>query len=127
MRDIKCVFCKKIKDGGFKRTNSDLDGVIYFEPLNPVTKGHLLVVPIRHIEDFTEEINLSCRVYAEAINLAKMMGDVNLITSKGEDATQTIRHLHIHLIPRRKNDKLKLPWTNQKKENPDLLTKENHE
>ncbi|MFI0712504.1 HIT domain-containing protein [Streptomyces inhibens] len=35
----------------------------------------------------------------------------NVITSRGPSATQTIRHLHIHLVPRADGDGLLLPWT----------------
>lgn len=107
----KCVFCEKIK-------NEDLptDGAcVWFEPLNPVVKGHLLVVPIRHVSDFTKSWKVSSAVMMTASVLAREMGNVNLITSKGKNATQSIKHLHIHLIPRRKGDKLLLPWSNQKK------------
>jgi histidine triad (HIT) family protein len=35
----------------------------------------------------------------------------NLITSKGSAATQTVFHLHVHLVPRQVDDGLPLPWT----------------
>lgn len=102
-----CVFCEKIK-------NEDLptDGVcVWFTPLNPVVKGHLLVVPVKHVKDFSESWEVSMATMATASVIAKKMKNVNLITSKGELATQSIKHLHIHLVPRRRNDKLKLPWS----------------
>jgi histidine triad (HIT) family protein len=37
--------------------------------------------------------------------------DYNIITSMGEYATQTVFHLHVHIVPRRLNDGLHLPWT----------------
>jgi hypothetical protein len=40
-----------------------------------------------------------------------MGGQWNLITSAGTDATQSVFHLHVHLVPRRPNDGLKLPWS----------------
>lgn len=43
----------------------------------------------------------------------EMPGDMNLITSRGPAATQTVPHLHLHLIPRREGDGLTLPWTAQ--------------
>lgn len=105
-----CVFCEKIKTNNVIYAGA---GVVSFAPLNPVTKGHLLVVPIKHIKDFTDNETVAGRTMYVASILAKKMGDVNLITSKGKNATQTIKHFHIHLVPRRKNDGLKLPWTNQ--------------
>ncbi len=38
----------------------------------------------------------------------------NIITSLGREATQTVNHLHIHVVPRERNDGLRLPWTDQK-------------
>ena len=42
-----------------------------------------------------------------------MPGESNLITSIGPAATQTVPHLHLHLVPRRPGDGLPLPWTPQ--------------
>jgi histidine triad (HIT) family protein len=81
------------------------------EPLNPVTEGHLLVVSRRHLEDFTENPEHFGAVCMDAARIAQRQGgDYNLITSKGDAATQTVRHLHVHLLPRRPNDGLALPW-----------------
>ena len=86
-------------------------GVIAFAPLVPVTKGHLLVVPLRHVENATVDLEVTGRVMTEAARLAQQMGDCNLITSVGEAATQTVKHLHVHIVPRRIGDGLALPWT----------------
>lgn len=85
-----------------------------FEPLNPVTKGHLLVVNRRHTDDFTSDSVVfaeTSKVASEVAN--KIGGEYNLITSKGKNATQSVFHCHIHLVPRRAGDGLALPWTNQ--------------
>lgn len=37
--------------------------------------------------------------------------EFNLITSSGRAATQTIDHVHVHLVPRRPGDGLLLPWS----------------
>jgi diadenosine tetraphosphate (Ap4A) HIT family hydrolase len=39
-----------------------------------------------------------------------------MITSAGPAATQTIKHLHVHYVPRHAGDGLSLPWTNQNAE-----------
>lgn len=102
----KCAFCDK-----FKNNNAT---VMMFEPLNPVTPGHMLVVPREHIWDFTESPVVTAAVMAQAAEWAEEMDtDMNLITSKGEAATQTVFHFHVHLVPRTKGDGLTLPWTNQ--------------
>lgn len=108
-----CVFCdiSKIK----AKVNRHGANCIYFEPLNPVVKGHLLVVNTRHSKDFTDKTKLFAETAKAAGEIAKKIGgDFNLITSKGSAATQSVYHCHIHLVPRKKGDKLQLPWTNQK-------------
>ena len=39
----------------------------------------------------------------------------NLITSIGAAATQTVFHLHVHVVPRHEGDGLLLPWSNQER------------
>lgn len=84
-----------------------------FEPLNPVTPGHTLVVPCYHVEDATERPGVTAAAAFVAAEVAAEHEAYNLITSGGEAATQTIRHLHWHVVPRRPGDGLHLPWTNQ--------------
>jgi len=109
---IDCVFCKKIAE------DRAFDGmeVVFFEPLNPVTPGHTLVVPREHVTDFADRPTITARVMETAAQLASIKGgDMNLITSKGHDATQSVFHLHVHLVPRVAGDGLILPWTGQTK------------
>ncbi len=104
-----CVFCGKFKE--------DSGDIIHFEPLSPVVKGHLLVVHRKHTKDFTNGDEVFAEVAKYAARLARDLGgDWNLITSKGINATQSVFHLHIHLVPRIAGDGLVLPWTNQIKE-----------
>ncbi len=107
-----CPFCKRIAAGEY-----DYDGLgsVAFQPLNPVTPGHFLVVPRRHLADATEAPRSTGYAVQFAAALALEMGleSFNLITSVGTAATQTVRHLHWHIVPRRLDDGLHLPWTGQ--------------
>lgn len=106
-----CVFCKRIEDG----ENTDCGrGVAMFEPLNPVVRGHMLFVPEMHVVDATEKPWITGAVFEAASAWGGMAAkDFNLITSAGLVATQTVRHLHVHYVPRRVGDGLLLPWSNQ--------------
>jgi len=107
-----CVFCLKVAEAGFARAGD----VVTFEPLNPVTPGHLLVVPRRHVADAAEDPDVTAQAMRSAAVLARAIGgDCNIITSRGPMATQTVFHLHIHVVPRREGDGLHLPWTGQRK------------
>lgn len=110
-----CPFCDIVASDSFQITNEQRD-VVAFQPLNPVTPGHLLVVPRQHVADASEDPYVTSITAAFAsIIMRKREQDYNLITSVGEAATQTIRHLHFHIVPRRLDDGLTLPWTGQVK------------
>lgn len=106
-----CIFCRKNE---IKSEVFDFGSCWVFEPLNPVVEGHLLVVNKHHTEDFTDNQDVFAETCRVASSVAKLKGgDFNLITSKGKNATQSVFHCHIHLVPRKENDGLFLPWTNQ--------------
>ena len=78
----------------------------------PVTEGHALVIPRRHVADYfglTPEEVLACNELLQQLKLQIQAGDssvtaFNIGMNAGRDAGQTIFHCHIHLIPRRKGD-----------------------
>lgn len=116
-----CVFCglwPKIVSGEIK-TFLWGPNVNAFTPLNEATPGHLLVVPTRHIETFLdldpeEAAGLFATVQEVALrrfeSLDPKPDGMNLIVSAGEAATQTICHLHWHVVPRYYGDRLGDIW-----------------
>ncbi|OSZ66240.1 diadenosine tetraphosphate hydrolase [Hydrogenophaga sp. IBVHS2] len=78
----------------------------------PVTSGHALVVPLRHVEDFwglTAEERLACHELFDGLRGLITAKDpsvtgFNLGTNAGASAGQTVFHCHFHLIPRRDGD-----------------------
>lgn len=85
--------------------------VMAIVPLNPVVEGHILVLPKTHLVDFTKGAQVCGDVMTRASILAhKMRQPVNLITSAGREATQSVWHFHAHLVPRIAGDGLALPW-----------------
>jgi len=104
-----CPFCyKNIEDRIVDRLNS----VVAITDGYPVTEGHLLVIPIRHVEDYFS-MNASEKKDADAI-ITRLKDRItekdpsvtgfNIGTNIGESAGQTIFHAHLHLIPRRDGD-----------------------
>ncbi|WP_394436211.1 HIT family protein [Streptomyces sp. SGAir0957] len=80
-------------------------------PLNPVVEGHALVIPKTHVRDFAADPEVSAATMRRAAELMQWSTrPMNLITSRGREATQSVFHLHLHLIPRAENDGLALPW-----------------
>lgn len=113
-RDLEgCPFCDIIRGRGKATLVHEWPDAIAFVPLKPVTPGHVLVVPRTHVMEFTQEPWVSAMVMRRAAELAVTLDPIaeyNVITSAGPFATQTIDHLHLHLVPRREGDGLALPW-----------------
>lgn len=116
MPPLDCPFCQRIERGMYK--SADIPGSIgtprtaCFEPLNPVTPGHMLFLPSAHIEH--PSVNAVGVTMAAAERWGEQQDEpFNLITSSGVVATQSIAHIHVHYVPRREDDGLHLPWTGQ--------------
>ena len=110
----ECPFCIRIAANEYTLFD---EHCVAFEPLNPVTPGHLLVVPRKHVPDAGSHPTTASRAMYFAAQLVGACGwaeSYNLITSAGSAATQTVGHLHIHIVPREDGDGLMLPWTAQK-------------
>jgi histidine triad (HIT) family protein len=104
-----CVFCARIEAGEFDYFDCYC---VAFQPLSPVTPGHFLVVSRRHAASALDATESAGRAVAFAANLAVEMGleACNFITSAGAAASQSVMHLHVHVVPRREGDGLALPW-----------------
>ncbi|WP_078890915.1 HIT family protein [Streptomyces sp. NRRL B-1381] len=108
-----CVFCRIVAGRAPADVVREWDDVVAIRPLHPVTPGHILVIPHTHVPDVGQDPDVSARTMACAAELAAELPAANVITSKGTAATQTVAHLHLHLVPRTAGDDLPLPWTSQ--------------
>jgi histidine triad (HIT) family protein len=117
MAKTDCVFCQIVAGDSPAVVAANWPDAIAIQPLNPVVKGHVLVIPRAHVWSFVEDPTVTAAVMARAADFAGKLGmpgeGVNLITSAGEAATQTVFHLHVHLVPRYLGDGITLPWTGQ--------------
>lgn len=107
-----CIFCSIVEGNSPANIIREWPDALAFVPLNPVVEGHTLIIPKMHADDFTSDPWISGVTMVRAAMLGQELGgsDYNIITSKGVKATQSVFHLHLHLIPRAGNDKLALPW-----------------
>jgi histidine triad (HIT) family protein len=104
MNKSKCVFCQlQQTEAVFYR-----DKLCYAVlDLNEVTKGHTLLIPVKHYENMlsTPE-KVIAHMYIVANRISKRLiqifnaDGVNVITSSGKAAMQDVMHFHIHIIPR---------------------------
>lgn len=106
-----CVFCKIVSGEGPVQVVYQWKDAIAIRPLNPICTGHVLVIPNQHVMDALEDPGVTGLVFARAAQIAPY--PCNLITSVGTGATQTVMHLHVHIVPRQDGDGLLLPWSVQ--------------
>lgn len=107
-----CPFCAKVRSGNHM---GEIKGAIFFEPLGPAVPGHLLFVPKEHISprnplawlDATMSVVSAVKYYRIREGDDR---DFNLILNVGEDAQQTIEHMHLHYIPRVPKDGFLPTW-----------------
>ena len=112
-----CIFCK-LANGDIP-TNSIYEDERFnvILDLGPATKGHALILPKDHADNLFE---LPDDTAAEAMKLAKKLGSklveklgaqgLNLVQNNGEVAGQTVKHFHLHLIPRYDGDGQSILW-----------------
>lgn len=117
-----CIFCRIAAGKAPAKHLGSWISTAVIEPLNPVTPGHLIVIPRAHVADAVEDPSVTATVMHDAAMCVSMVRrfdaryeSVNFITSVGVPATQSVFHLHIHIVPRAIDDGLTLPWTGQKR------------
>lgn len=116
--DPDCAFCAiaQGEDRSAEVVCEDTDWIAFF-PLNPATPGHTLVIPRRHVADLWqanpalgEELMAAVIRVGRAIDLALKPEGMNLISSAGATAEQTVFHLHLHVVPRWRRDGFGKIW-----------------
>jgi len=104
-----CVFCRKSKSNEVILENDYafalLDGY-------PVTEGHTLIIPKRHFSDYFETTIVELNAANDLLRIRQkdlrdydhLITGFNVGANVNEAAGQSVFHMHIHLIPRRKGD-----------------------
>lgn len=116
-RDPDCIFCKVIAGELPSSWVLQTDAAVAFLDIQPVNKGHLLLVPRDHhatLADLPDDLaahaaSLLPRL-CRAVRAATRCDGLNVIVNLGPVAGQTIDHVHWHVIPRFHNDAVHWPW-----------------
>jgi histidine triad (HIT) family protein len=124
-----CDFCAIARgDDSAVQMVCESDSWVAFFPLNPATSGHTLVIPRHHVSDLWElgeplaaELMGAVIRVGRAVQLALDPEGMNLITSKGRAAEQTVFHLHLHVLPRWGQDGFDRIWVENGDRNDDDL------
>jgi histidine triad (HIT) family protein len=107
-----CVFCAIV--AGTRPADFVLreDGVVAFLDAKPLFKGHVLVVPRAHVETLPDlpEADLA-PVFGAAARVARAV-EVALdahgsFVALNNKVSQSVPHLHVHVVPRRRKDGLR--------------------
>ena len=117
-----CVFCKIINGSLPCYKIYENEHILAFLDINPVNKGHTLIIPKEHYErleevpdDLLKELIIAIKKIGKAVIKGVGAEAFNLGLNNGKDAGQLIMHVHFHIMPRFKNDGLKL-WPGKKYE-----------
>ena len=104
-----CVFCMIANHEIPSNIAYEDDKIICFHDLDPQAPVHVLVIPKKHIEsldDVKEEdkelmghIMITIKKIAAELGLEK---GYRVVSNNGEDAFQTVKHLHFHILGKRK-------------------------
>lgn len=103
-----CPFCDRDSIHIIDREST----VFAIKDSSPVTRHHMLIIPVRHCIDYfelTQEERIDCHILIKRLKERIQRTDpqvtgFNIGTNCGKTAGQTVFHTHIHLIPRREND-----------------------
>ncbi len=113
-----CIFCKIIKGDIPSSTIYEDENVKVIMDIAPSAKGHAILLVKQHVANIFElDAELAAKVFsvvpkvAAAIKAELGCDGMNILQNNGEEAGQTVFHLHIHFIPRWKDDAINIKWT----------------
>lgn len=123
MTDSNCIFCKIANGEIPSRTLYEDESFRVILDISPASKGHAIILVKNHAENiYSLSEEDASKIYVVAKKVASAMQKVlkcdgmNILQNNGEAAGQTVFHLHMHLIPRYKDDQVQIKWTPQEAE-----------
>ncbi|WP_180230507.1 HIT family protein [Priestia megaterium] len=104
----ECIFCNIVNKKSSAHIIFQDEYVTSFLDINPITKGHTLLIPNKHIErlNLIKDHKLSSHLMDSLIQVSNMLvqsgicEDFSIVQDNGEQADQDVNHLHFHIIPR---------------------------
>ena len=112
-----CVFCKIVAKQILANVVYEDEHTIAFMDIGAVNPGHMLVACKPHVENvFGLDDALAAAVMRTTARVARALKGafapegVNLFQANGAAAEQTVFHFHVHVLPRRTGDGMKLVW-----------------
>ena len=117
----ECIFCK-IASGQIPATKVYEDEVVVaFLDIGPVSDGHTLVMPRKHVEqvhscppELLGEIWTRLGKIAGVVSSVMGADGYNVLCNNGRAAGQIVDHLHFHIVPRKTGDGVFAQWPSYK-------------
>ncbi|MBP3611360.1 MAG: HIT family protein [Lachnospiraceae bacterium] len=113
-----CIFCKIVKGEIPSSVIYEDDNVKVILDIAPSAKGHAILLVKHHVADIFElDAELAGKIFAVVPKVAAAIkaelgcDGMNILQNNGVEAGQTVFHLHIHFIPRWKDDAVNIKWT----------------
>lgn len=110
-----CIFCQIAKHKLDSSIIYEDEGFLVLMDLYPLSDGHVLVIPKHHQQYIGDLTKTEQSRLFELGNLALNglrasgygLGGCNILLNDGKDANQTVPHVHLHIIPRKRHDILR--------------------
>ncbi|MCH8150373.1 MAG: HIT family protein [Planctomycetes bacterium] len=116
-RKEDCIFCKIVAREIPAFVLFESESGLAFLDVNPLSDGHLLLVPRDHYERLSEvpppiaaELAEAIPCLGRALLAATKAEGFNVLLNEGAVAGQVVPHVHFHLIPRKSGDGLGYRW-----------------
>ena len=113
MDSTSCVFCRIVQGTAPATLIYEDEKALVFLDIRPLNPGHTLVIPKEHYEtvyDIPEDLNAHLhrivKKTAVAVKEATQADGITIIQQNGIAAGQEVFHLHVHVVPRYKGQKL---------------------
>lgn len=112
-----CTFCRIVRRELPAEVIFETAETLAFFPTEPATRGHTMVIPKRHVRSLldaeprdVQPLGLTVLKVSRALQSILAPEGMNLISSAGEAASQSVDHLHLHLVPRWQGDAVGEIW-----------------
>lgn len=110
--DERCTFCRVIAGALPASFVYEAESVVAFLDHRPLFAGHALVVPRQHVRTLTDlPVELVGPLFEAARTLARAiedaMGAEGTFVALNNRVSQSVPHLHVHVVPRRRKDGLR--------------------
>jgi len=108
-----CIFCRIVKGEMPCYKVKETAGTLAFLDIHPVARGHLLVIPKEHIQYYedlsagtAQELSSVLQSMIQLLKSKLDFTDYNILFNNGPASGQIIPHLHAHIVPRQKDDRV---------------------